>query len=198
MGPIMIVTGSNRTRAQSSRVGAIVQQMLAQKKIDTDILDLSQTHLPFWDEDKGSLKGIWGEIWPPVSRRFTQAEGFVFITPEYNGMVTPHLKNIFLLCSDGELAHKPGLIISISSGTGGTYPVSELRMSGYKNTKINWIPEHLILKNVEHLELDQPHEKIPSWLPSRMEYTLNLLVAYAKALGPVRDVMDEKRYGAGM
>ncbi len=31
-----------------------------------------------------------------------------------------------------------------------------------------------------------------------MEYTLNLFVAYAKALGPVRDVMDEKRYGAGM
>ena len=50
------------------------------------------------------------------------------------------LLNIFLLCGNGEFSHKPGLIVSVSSGNGGAYPIAELRSSSYKNTHIMWIP----------------------------------------------------------
>ena len=56
---------------------------------------------------------------------------FFFVVPEYGGMATPNSK-IFLVFNNGELFHKPGLIVSISSGNGGAYPVSELRSSSYK------------------------------------------------------------------
>ena len=36
------------------------------------------------------------------------------------------IQKIFLVFNNGELFHKPGLIVSISSGNGGAYPVSEL------------------------------------------------------------------------
>ena len=69
-----------------------------------------------------------------------KSDGFILVVPEYGGMATPVAKNIFLLCGNGEFAHKPGLIVSVSSGNVGAYPKSELRMSSYKNTHIMWIP----------------------------------------------------------
>ena len=42
-----------------------------------------------------------------------------------------------------------GLIVSISSGNGGAYPISELRSSSYKNSHILWIPENIIIRNVK-------------------------------------------------
>ena len=47
------------------------------------------------------------------------------------------------------LAHKPALIIAVSSSDGGAYPVAELRMSSYKNTRICDISEQIIARHVE-------------------------------------------------
>lgn len=47
-----------------------------------------------------------------------------------------------------ELAHKPALIVFVSSDDGGSYPVAESRMSSYKNSRICYLPEHLIIRNV--------------------------------------------------
>ena len=55
-------------------------------------------------------------------------------------------KIIDIACGSGEFAHKPGLIVSISSGNGGAYPISELRSSSYKNSHILWIPENIIIR----------------------------------------------------
>jgi hypothetical protein len=39
------------------------------------------------------------------------------------------------------------LIIAVSGGAGGgAYPVAELRMSSYKNSRICYLPEHLIVR----------------------------------------------------
>ena len=79
-------------------------------------------------------------------------------------MATPIAKNFFLICNKGELAHKPGLIVSISSGNGGAYPVSELRSSSYKNTHIMWIPEQIIIRNVEQFQPGEHGLLIPTWM----------------------------------
>jgi len=47
-----------------------------------------------------------------------------------------------------ELGHKPALIVAVSSGDGGAYPVSELRMSSYKNNRLCYIPEQVALKSM--------------------------------------------------
>ena len=96
------------------------------------------------------------------------------VVPEYGGMATPIAKNLFLLCDDGELFHKPGLIVSVSSGNGGAYPITELRSSSYKNTHIMWIPENIIIRNVEDY-LPGSHGKLmPEWIDNRVDYCLKL------------------------
>ena len=56
-------------------------------------------------------------------------------------------QKIFLMC-DGEFFLQTRLIVSISSGIGGADPI-ELRSSSYKNSHILWIPENIIIRNVE-------------------------------------------------
>ena len=107
-------------------------------------------------------------------------------------------KIFFLLCGNGEFAHKPGLIVSVSSGNGGAYPIAELRMSSYKNTHIMWIPENIIIRNVEEFNPGAHGDNIPGWLDDRIDYVLKLLLAYASNMKPLRELVNRKDFANGM
>ena len=113
-------------------------------------------------------------------------------------MATPISKNFFLHCNKGELSHKPALVVSISSGNGGSYPISELRSSSYKNRHILWIPENIIIRNVEHFNPRNHGNLIPEWLDKRIDYVLNLLIEYSKCLRPISKLINRKDFGNGM
>ena len=113
-------------------------------------------------------------------------------------MATPAAKNIFLLCGNGEFAHKPGLIVSVSSGNGGAYPIAELRSSSYKNTHIMWIPENIIIRNVGEFNPGAHGDKVPEWLDDRIDYVLKLFLAYALNMKPLREIVNRKDFGNGM
>ena len=113
-------------------------------------------------------------------------------------MASPSAKNLFLLCGEGELTHKPGLIVTVSSGQGGAYPIADLRSFSYKNTHILWIPENIIIRNVEHFNPGLHGESIPPWLDERIEYALNLLLAYSSNMKPLREIINRKDFGNGM
>ena len=147
---------------------------------------------------KKNGKGVWGDTWKSISDNFIKSDGFILVVPEYGGMATPAAKNIFLLCSNGEFAHKPGLIVSVSSGNGGAYPISELRSSSYKNTHVMWIPENIIIRNVEEFNPGAHGDNIPEWLDNRMDYVLKLFLAYSSNMRPLRDIVNRKDFGNGM
>src|SRR5579872_7479906 len=108
---------------------------------------------------------------------------------EWNGMLPPQLVNFFQLCTNQELAHKPALIISVSSGSGGAYPIAELRISSSKNTKICYIPENIIVRDVNNVlncyeNIDGDDDQ---YIRDRMQHALSLLNLYAGALNPIRE-----------
>ena len=161
-------------------------------------LDLADVSLPLWSPDKKNSIGIWGKTWNSISDNLNRSDGFILVVPEYGGMATPAAKNIFLLCDNGELAHKPGLIVSVSSGNGGAYPISELRSSSYKNTHIMWIPENIIIRNVEEFSPGSHGDNIPEWLDERIDYVLKLFLAYTSNMKPLREIVNRKDFGNGM
>ncbi len=112
------------------------------------------------------------------------------IAPEWHGQVPSGLKNFFLMWGKGELAHKPALIVTVSSADGGAYPVAELRMSSYKNNRICYIPEQVIVRNVEGVlnenEADN-NADADQYFRSRFGYALGVLKEYAVALRQVRE-----------
>ena len=197
---ISIISASHRQKSQSKKVSDTLQRQLKKMEplLNLFCLDLALCDLPLWSPGKKLGEGIWGETWKNISDNFKKSDGFIFVVPEYGGMATPNSKNLFLLCGEGELAHKPSLIVSVSSGNGGSYPIADLRSFSYKNTHIMWIPENIIIRNVEEYNPGSHGEAIPEWLDNRIDYTLKLLLAYSSNMKPLRDIINRKDFGNGM
>ena len=194
---VLVIVGSSRAQAESRRVGLAICEEYSQSTLISQIsmLSFDEHSLPWWNEEKENLSHPWDRIWQPISRRLRKADAFIVICPEWGGMATPELKNFFLLCEDGELAHKPGLIVAVSAGEGGAYPISELRMSSYKNTFLLWIPEHIIIRHVEDTGdfFSCPRSG------ERLQYSIELLIQYSRSLHEVRDwSAKNRRWSYGM
>jgi len=188
---ITIISGSHRKVSQSEKVARFVQRTLEEQKLceDTWLFSLAENPLPLWDESIWEADPAWEQRLAPISTELASSDAFVVISPEWHGQVPSGLKNFFLMWGKGELAHKPALIITVSSADGGAYPVAELRMSSYKNNRICYIPEQVIVRNVESVLNDDPAQNnadADSYFRERIAYALNILKEYALALGQVR------------
>ncbi len=198
-----VLSGSHRREAQSLKVAKYVETVLRREHAgaQTHLFSLSGNPLPLWDEATG---GAPDELWDPISAELKAADALVVVTPEWSGMATPGVKNFLLNCTADEIGHKPGLIVTVSATRGGSYPVAELRMSGYKNNRLAWIPEHVIIHHVEQ-NLTAPDgaadlSKEDATIRKRLRYALRLLEEYGKALRQVRasGVIDHKNFKSGM
>jgi NAD(P)H-dependent FMN reductase len=201
----VLVVGSHRTPSQSRKVANYIEKRLKKDnaKNTVDIFDLGEIDLPFWNMPMWQKDSDMRKAWAPYAKRLAKADAFVMIAPEWGGMVPAELKNLFLLADRYELAHKPALIVSVSSGRSGGYPVSELRMSSYKNTYICYLPSHVIVRKVEDVLNNQKmvkKDKGDYYIKNRMNYELQCLAEYGKALKNVRKsgVFDYKQFPFGM
>ena len=83
-----IVNGSARSQSQSLKVAQFIEQAL-RSKIDAQsyLLDLTGNPLPIWDE--GVWKGAepWKKTWDPMKLELQSSDAFIFVVPEWNGMV---------------------------------------------------------------------------------------------------------------
>lgn len=196
---IAVVAGSQQAQSQSVRVARPISNTLHTLGCTTYLCDLGERRLPLWDpQEKDSP--AWQALWAPIERELTACDGLVVISPEWGGMVPAALKNFFLCCGR-ELAHKPALIVAVSAGQGGSYPVAELRMSSYKNTRVCFIPEHVIVRDAHNvMNGPEPASEADRKIRARMDYALKLLVEYAGALRAVRasGVVESARYPFGM
>lgn len=186
---IAIVVGSHRKESQSSRVGAYIASDLARidPSVTVDTIDLAGNPLPLWDESVWQGDSALSALWKPYRDRMRRADGFVIIAPEWAGMVPPGLKNLLLFAGPKEVGHKPAMIVAVSASRGGSYPVNELRTSGYKNSRLVYIPEHVLIHDVnDMLSGATPAGDRDAWLRRRIEFADRILLEYAKALAPIR------------
>lgn len=204
-----IIVGSHRKPSQSTKVANHIHSRFSKLDIskDVSIINLENNPLPLWNEEwKEHVDNDTVEWWEDVLKTLTQVDGAVIISPEWNGMVPPGLKNFLLTLSTENpkpLAHKPVLITTVSSSRGGAYPISELRSSGYKNNFINYIPQHLIVRNVQDILQDDvadEYKKEDEYLQARIDYSLKLLDAYAKGFEVIRsfEIVHDTEYKNGM
>ena len=199
-----IINGSHRPKAQSAKVASFLAEVLTTEQLAAEVwrLDLAEQPLPFWDEGVWDKSPEWVEKLEPLSKELAACDAFIVISPEWHGMVPAALKNFFLMWGNQELAHKPALIVAVSSGIGGAYPVAELRLSSYKNSRICYIPEQLIIRKVEEvLNPEGPNDSASdAYYRERARFALRMLHAYAQALKQVREgpAAFDSRFKNGM
>lgn len=204
---ITLITGSHRPAGNSGRIGRAIEKQIQADGHTTTLIDLATTELPFWDEGMWGVEGLrdkWAVLWQPHAEALQKSDAVVVVTPEYHGMVSSRLKNFLLLCSPAETGHKAGFLVSVSSSAGGAYPVAELRAHGVKNNKLVWSPEHLIVRNADHMFADtapEEHAKAAAYLRDRLTFALGVFYQYADALTVMRakgGQLNSKDYPFGM
>ncbi len=201
-----IISGSHRLDAQSDKIARYIETVLKRQSesgsVDTYLFSLRSNPLPLWDESIWAGDKKWDTLWAPISRELKDADAIIIVAPEWGGMVPAGLRNVFHFCGGStEFAHKPGLIVGVSSSTGGAYPVAELRMTSSKNTRICYIPDHLIVRNCEKVLNSGPSSgPEDTYVRDRIEYTLKVLACYAPAFRQIRQsgVIDLKAFPFGM
>lgn len=193
MTRIAIISGSHRPTGNSPRIARVVEKNLQSSGHETYLLDLAITDLPYWDEGMWGKEGLaekWKTAWQPIADEMTKAEALVIVCPEYHGNIPSKLMNLILLLGNGPIvAHKPALLIGVSSSGGGAYPVESLRATAAKNNRMVFLPEHLLVRNADNMFVENPpeeHAKSNDWIQERLTWVLPMLVAYAKGLAEVR------------
>lgn len=137
----MEVLGSTRRNRQGERIARwIFEEARKYGDFDIELIDLREWPLPFFDEVASPAR-IGGDYTSEVARRWSEkirgADGFIFVTPEYNHGYPAVLKNAldYLFY---EWAYKPAAFVSYSWGeSGGMRAVEQLRQVAIE---LNMVP----------------------------------------------------------
>lgn len=194
---LLIVSASQRSPSQSRKMAAYLLAVIEQYRWfeRVEVLDLGRHPLPLWDQGVWEGDPKWQKILPPVRRQVTEADAYVFIIPEWNGMATPAMKNFTLFWGERETGHKPALLIGVSSEPNGQYPIADMRAFGLKNNKWVFIPDHLVIRHVDrYFNTPGPVDEHEKFLRDRIVYSLKELHAYAELLNRFRErwVFDDR------
>jgi NAD(P)H-dependent FMN reductase len=181
---VTLIAGSSQQSSQSAKVARYLAERLHALEIcaSANVIDLGRTPLPLWPAP------IEDNAWVEQTEQLQRADALVVISPEWHGMACPALKNLFLYAGYRELAHKPALLVGVSAGVGGAYPLSELRASSYKNSRICYLPEQLVIRQVDQVLNDvAPASDDDQRIRRRADWALRVLSEYAHSMKGLRD-----------
>ncbi|MBT2287707.1 NAD(P)H-dependent oxidoreductase [Paenibacillus albidus] len=117
---IVILTGSNRKEATSTKLGEYAAHIIRQKGDEAILFDLYKRPLPFYSPDETALEH---EHLSGLMLEMLAADAIVLVTPEYHGSISGVLKNA--LDHLGQ-AHFNGKVVLAASSAGGAVGVSSL------------------------------------------------------------------------
>lgn len=189
----VIVSGSHRQKSQSSKISEWLAHQVRANGHNTDVIDLAGNPVPLWDESAWKHDSDLFVTMKPYLDQMVAADAIILVSPEWHGMASAGLKNFLLYISAQHAAHKPALLVGVSSSIGGTYPIAELRSSGCKNNRMVYIPDHLIVRHAEKVmndhDIGDGHDE-DNYIKRRALHSLGVLEAYARALKEMRDSND--------
>jgi azobenzene reductase len=198
MNNIVIINFSLRqnNKADSHKVAHYLEQKWGS---DAELINYVDLELPLWDEGVWEHSDEWEKLLTPLKARLSNASGYIFVVPEYAGSASPALAN-FNLFLGVESNHKPVLIVTVSSGRGGAYPVGSIRSFAYKNSKVNYIPEHIIVRDSQNvLNAEVAIETGDIYIRDRIDYILNIFDIYcAQFIGIREQIKANALYLNGM
>lgn len=92
MPKLLVFAGSTRVESFNRRLAAAAAQMCREAGAQVTLLELSEYPLPLFSQDLEAQEGL-PENAVRLKSLFREHDGFVIACPEYNGSITPLLKN---------------------------------------------------------------------------------------------------------
>jgi NAD(P)H-dependent FMN reductase len=125
---LAIVIGSTREGRQSDKVAKWVNEVASSMNIDSELIDLRDYEMPFFNEAISPRYNPERKPAPEVNKwlnKIRDFDAYVFVTPEYNHSTSAVLKNALDYLTD-ELYHKPSAVVSHGS-VGGARAATDLK-----------------------------------------------------------------------
>ena len=197
----LVISCSHRQQSNSARIAAYIVNSIDKNQGDkvASYFDLAANPLPLWQEQMWQEGSEVQRAVQPFVEAVTQADSLIWVVPEYAGMATPVAKNALLMLDNKSAAHKPSLLVTVSAGPAGSYPVAEMRMSSYKNSRLLWIPDHVIVRFAD--DFKEPfEERGQQQTNKRLQYSIKLLHEYSLAMKMLRQsgILAEQPYPFGV
>lgn len=95
---IVVMAGSRRREALSRRVAAACALAVRNAGAEVESVDLDDYPAPLYDGDLEAASGLPDGI-VRLQQRLYASDGLLVVNPEYNGSITPLLKNTLDWCS---------------------------------------------------------------------------------------------------
>lgn len=89
---ILFLSGSTRKGSFNSALASAACEFAKTQGVDAEYIDLTDYEMPLFNEDDESANGL-PENAKRLKQKFVEADGYFISTPEYNGSITPLLKN---------------------------------------------------------------------------------------------------------
>ncbi|PLS81753.1 NADPH-dependent FMN reductase [Candidatus Saccharibacteria bacterium] len=130
MVKIKVITGSSRPGRFNIQPARWIADLAEQRdEVEVELVDLAELNLPFMDEPMppSMANGLYQhEHTIKWAKTIADADGFIFVTPEYNHSYSAILKNAidYLFF---EWHYKPASFVSYGSVAGGARSVEHLR-----------------------------------------------------------------------
>lgn len=128
---IQVIIGSTRQGRFSEQPAKIIfEQLQKRSEVESELIDLRDWPLPFFDEPKSPLTsgGVYtnklAEKW---ADKIGEADGYIIVTPEYNHGYPAVLKNALDYVYK-QWNKKPVAYVSYGGISGGTRAVQQLRL----------------------------------------------------------------------
>lgn len=175
---IAVVIGSvRRPRLADPLAAWLERELTAVDWLDLDMIDLASVSLPMHEMQPG------GAAASPIAGRLADADGFVFLTPEYNHSFPAPVKNM-IDWHFTEWAYKPVAFVGYG-GSGGIRAVEQLR-TVFPELRATTVRESVLLPMAwEHLDADGCFVPPPGTAQA-LRATMNELRTWARALRSVR------------
>lgn len=192
MPTIKIILGSNRPSRFGEQPGKWLLELSKSVEGATfELVDLAEVDLPFLDERNSALYGPYeNDHTKAWSKVIGEADGFVFVTPEYNHGYSAVLKNAIDYLYH-EWSHKPVAFLSYGAAAGGARAVEQLRaVAGHLS--MYDITEHVIMPEY-YTNLDESGKyKFAERHENAARTMLNSLVFWADKMAPARAELAAK------
>jgi len=188
---INILTGSVRPTRFNLQPAQWIANIAKQRDdITVNLIDLKEVNLPFLDENETPMSHSYEHDYTKVwSKTIAEADGFIFVTPEYNHSVSPVLKNAVDYLFD-EWHHKPVSFVSYGSLAGGSRAVEHWRGIAAE-LKLYDLREQVMLPNYwEHLN-EQGEYKFTDAHVTVANTVLDELIFWATQMKEARQKLEQ-------
>lgn len=181
---IMILNGSNRNTATSTRLGQYAAERIANHGHEVQIFDLHERPLPWYTPDAvGEEDANVAEL----KKSMLAADAIILTTPEYHGSISGVLKNALDYLGQTYMGWKPVLSISSAGGAVGVSALLQLQAIVRNMHGIN-APEWISIGGMQRRRFEEGYDEYEGGpeVEDRVHRVLSSFLALADAVTKVR------------